>query len=222
VRPKRWILLAAGFLTPLVVWVVVSFRNDDSTLGVVARYAKNRMCWSADSNFVCAIKAMEKYEKKGRYYDAIRTGVALAQKYPESGMNGWIYEDISALYLRRARMDSARADEYLKQAVSYRDKALPSLADSPYMLESLAAISESIGDLSTAQQCTQYGNSVKLLDRTKLLADENKKRLTRQFKPDAAEREKVEDLLKRIDAATKRVGDKQSVSGCQEKRPSAG
>src|SRR5215467_40233 len=219
---KRWILLVAGFLTALVVWVAVSFRNDDSTLSVVARYAKDRMCWSADLNFVCALKAMGKYEKKGRYDDAIRTGVALAQKCPECGPSGLIYEDISALYLRRARMDSARADEYLKQAVSYRDKALLSLSDSPYALESLAALSESIGDLSTAQQCTRYGNSIKLLDRTKVLANEDKDRLTRQFKTDLAERQKVEDLLKRIDAATKRVGDKQSASGCQEKRPSAG
>jgi hypothetical protein len=56
----------------------------------------------------------------------------------------------------------------------------------------------------------------------RLLADENKKGLARQFKPDLAERQKVEDLLKWIDEATERVGGKLHTSGCQAERPSAG
>lgn len=221
-RTKRWILFAsAGFFAVFVVWIAVSLRNDDSTVSVLARYVKDTMCWSADTNSVCMLKAMAKYEKKGRYDEAVRTGVELAEKYPNSPTNGWIYGDISALYVRRAKMDSGRAEEYLKQAILYRDKAIPSASDSPNALAQLVALSELIGDLSAAQRCAQYGNSIKLLDRMKLLANEDKVRVTRQLKPDLVEREKVEALLNWIDTSTKRVGDKQSASVCQVERPSA-
>ena len=222
-RLKHWILLAsAGFLTAFVVWVAVSLRNDDSALRVVARYVKDTMCWSADTNSVCMLKAMAKFERKGHYDKAVSTGVELAEKYPNSATSEWIYEDISALYLRRAKTDLGRAEEYLKQAIFYRDKAILSASDSPYALARVVALSELIGDLSTTQRCAQYGNSIKLLDRMKLLANEDKDRVTRQLKPDLVEREKVEALLKWIDAATKQVGDKQSASSCPKELPSAG
>jgi hypothetical protein len=220
---KRWILLGATvFFTTFVVWVVLSFQNDDSSLSVVARYVKEAMCWSADSSTVCMLKTIAKYEKKGRYDDAVNTGVAWAEKYPDSFTSGWIYQDISALYLRRASMDSGRAEQYLKEAVFYRDKALPSASDSPYWLQSLVTISESVGDLSTAQRCVEYGDSIKLLHRMNLLANQDKDRLARQFKPDLAERKKIECLLDWIEAGTKRLGGKLSTSGCQENHRSPG
>jgi hypothetical protein len=222
-RAKRSILLGATvFFTAFVVWVVLSLRNDDSILRVVARYVNETMCWPADSNTACVLKTMAKYEKKGRYDDAVSTGVAWAEKYPDSFTSGWIYQDISALYLRRARMDSGRAEEYVKQALFFRDKALLSASDSEYSLQRLVAISESAGDLSAAQRCVQYGNSIKLLERMKRLANEDKDHLARQLKPDLAERKKTECLLEWIDAGTKRVSGKLSASGCQEKHRSLG
>jgi hypothetical protein len=117
-HPKRWVLSAA-VLTFLLVWVVVSLRNDDSTLSVVARYVEQTMCWPSDSGFACMLKTMARYEEKGRYDDAIRIGMALAEKHPNGVESAWIYEDISVLYLRRATTDSGRAEEYLKQAITY-------------------------------------------------------------------------------------------------------
>jgi len=70
-------------------------------------------------------------------------------------------------------LDRAHIDEYLKQAAFYRDKALQSDPDSVYSLQRSSAISESIGDLSPVQRCAQYGNSIKLLNRLNLLANEN-------------------------------------------------
>jgi hypothetical protein len=226
-RAKRWILLGAAVsFTTLVVWVVLSLQNDDSSLSVVARlattYVKQTMCWSADSNPVCVLRTMAKYEKKGRSDDAARTGVAWAEKYPDSATSELIYWNLSALYLRSARMDSGRAEDYLKQAVFYRDKVLPSASNSPYALQSLVAISESVGDLSKAQRCVQYGDSIKLLDRMKLLANEDKDRLARQFKPDLAERKKTECLLEWIDEGIKRLNGKLSASGCQGEHRSPG
>jgi len=220
---KRWIRFgAAVFFTVFVVWVVASLRNDDSSLSVVARYVKQTMCWPADTSVVCMLKTMAKYEKKGRYDEAVSTGVALTEKYPDSATSEWIYEDITALYLRRAKMDSGRSQEYLKQALSYRDKAVRSASDSPYSLQRLVVLSVSIGDLSTSQRCIQYGNSMKLLDQMRLLANEDKDRLARQFKPDLAEGQKIDSLLNWIDASNRQVGERLSASGCQEGRHSPG
>jgi len=225
-RVKHRILLGTAVLfTAFAAWAILSLRNDDSTLSVVAAVAmdvKQRMCWPSDSSAVCVLKAMAKHERMGRSDDAVSLGVAWAEKHPDDFTSGWIYQDISALYLRRARTDSGRAEEYLKQAVFYRDKALPLSSDSPYPLQSLLAISESVGDLSMAQRCVQYGNSIKLLDRMNLLANEQKDRLARQFKPDLAERKKIEGLLEWIDAGTRRVSGKLSASGCQDKHRSSG
>ena len=221
--PRRWILLGTAVVfTAVVVWAVLSLQNDDSSLSVAARYVKERMCWSAESSTACTLKAMAKYENRGRYDEAISTGVAVADKHPDSFISGWIYEEISVLYLRKARTDSGRAEKYLKQAVLYRDKALPSASDSVYALQPLVVISESVGDLSTTQRCVQYGNSIKLLDRMNLLADEDKDRVAQQLRPDLAEREKTGRLLEWIDAGIKRVSGKLSASGCAQQHRSPG
>jgi len=182
-RTKRWILLAAIASIITVIWVVVTWRNDDSTLRVVTRgvtsYVKRKMGWSDDPFAV--LDRMAKYEKSGRYDDAISTGVACAEKYPDSFTSGWIYRDISVLYLKKAKADGTRAEEYVRQAVFYRDKALRTASDSPHALAQLVAISLSIGDLFPAQRCVKYRNSMKLLDRMKQLANEDKDRVARQF-----------------------------------------
>jgi hypothetical protein len=212
---RRIVFGSAVFFTGFAIWFVLSLRNSDSTLSLVATTVKAAMCWPVDSNAACVLKTMAKYEKKGRYDEAVSTGVAWADKYPDNLTGSWIYVDISALYLRRATMDSAHIEEYLKQAVFYRDKALQSDPDSVYSLQRSSAISESIGDLSPVQQCAQYGNSVKLLNRLNLLANENKDRLARQLRPDLAGRKKSDHFLEWIDAGTKRLGAKSSAYGCQ-------
>ena len=109
---KRWILVGvAAFSLTFLAWAVLSLRYGDSTLSVLTSHVKERMCWSADSSAVCELKAMAKYEKKGRYDEAISTGIAWADKHPSGFTNLWVYGDISELYLRRAKMDSGRAEE---------------------------------------------------------------------------------------------------------------
>ena len=215
-RSKKWILVGAAsfFLLVFVVCVVVSLRDDDSTLNVLTRYAKERTCWFADSsnNISCVVKSMNKYRRRGRYDDAISTGAAWADKYPSSFMGGVIYREISVLYLQKTRIDSSHADAYLKEALLYRDKALTSASDSPASLQSLAAISEAVGDLSVPQR---------FLDRMNVLTNEDKDELKRQFKPDLAKRKRTEFLSEWIGAEMRRVSKKSSASGCQVK-PSTG
>jgi hypothetical protein len=187
---------------------------------------KRRTCWPADSSTACELetelKTVEKYAKKGRYDDAINSELAWVEKHPDGYINGWFYEEISELYLRKAKIDGGRAEEYLRQAVYYRDRAVPSASDDSYLLQQLAIVSESIGDLSIAQRCVQYRNSIKLLDRMKLLANENKDHLERQFKPDIDERQKAERPPESIDKIIKRVDGKLSAPGCQEQTSSPG
>lgn len=214
-RDSRWSRRPLHGLSRLDCGVAAERRLRSN---VVTRYVKQANCWPADSSAICVQKAMATYEESGRYDHAVSAGVAWTQKYPDSSTSGWIYEEISELYLRRATIDSGRAEENLKQAVFYRDKALPSHldSDSPYSLDTLVSISESIGDLSASQRCVQYRNSIKLLDRMRLLANEEQHRLARQFKPNLDERQKLNNLQECIDVVTKRVGEKLSTSGCQD------
>lgn len=220
--PRRRAILvgAVAVALALVGWALASLRDDDSSVSVLIRAAKQRMCWPADSNMSCVLKAMTKDEKKGRFDDAIKAGAAWTSEYPDSLINGLIYTDISTLYLKKARMNPDRTEEYFKQALSYRDKALQSSPDSAYLLQQLVEISEEVGDVSQAQRCTQYGNSRRILDRMSLLANEEKDRLARQFKPDLAKRKECEGLSEWIDAAIKRVSNKSLSSGCQNNDPS--
>lgn len=215
-RAKRWILAGAGaFSLACAIWVVLSLRNDDSTLSVVTRYLRDEICWSADSNLLCVLRRMAKDERKGRYENAISTGLAWTRKHPDGFESGLIYRDLSVLYLKRARMDSGHAEEHLKQAIFYRDKELPSASDSPYALQPLEAISEAVGDLSADQRCVQYRNSIKLVNRMNFLVTEDKGRLARQFKPDPVEREQIECLSEWIESTTRRVEAKLATAGCR-------
>jgi hypothetical protein len=157
-------LVVAGGIVALIVWIVVLLLDDGSVLGILVREVPSYVGWASDSTAADALRRMSKYKKKGRYDDAIKAGIAWTQRYPDAGYsNGWIYTDVSALYLKKAAKDGDEAEEDVKQAVVYRDKALPFSTDSLYSLQRLAAISESAGDLSAPQRCVQYRNTMKLL-----------------------------------------------------------
>jgi hypothetical protein len=123
---------------------------------------------------------MEKYEKQGRYDDAIKAGLAWTENHPRSGDNDLVFRRIALLYLARARTDSGHADGYVNEAILYRDKAIPPALDtslgwySMAGLRDLALISESAGDLSVRQRCAQYGNAIKLLQRLGVLLKEKR------------------------------------------------
>ena len=107
-RTNRWVLRAAiALAVTCLIWVVLSLRDDDSALSVVGREVKRRMGWSADTTTADVLRRMAKYEKKGRYDDAIRTGAAWTEKYPDSGE---MYEVISVLCLKQAVKDGQHAD----------------------------------------------------------------------------------------------------------------
>jgi hypothetical protein len=61
----------------------------------------------------------------------------------------------------------------------------------------------------------------KIVDRVNVLANKENERLSQQFKPDLAERKKLDSLLARIDEATKRVQGKLLASSCDKEQVSA-
>jgi hypothetical protein len=208
-------MAGAAVFAVFIVWLILALLNDDSTLNAEARYLKETACWTTESNAACVIKGMAKYQKKGRYDDAINVGVAWTQKNPDGPLSAWIYRDLSVLYLKRASQDKANAEAYVKEAILYRDKALPSASDSAYALQPLLVITESAGDLSPSQRCVQYRNSMKVLDRMNVLVNEDKDRLERQFKPDPKERNDLECLSGWMDTSSTRLTTKLSTSGCR-------
>jgi len=173
------------------------------------------MGWAPDSTTGDVARTMTKYQKKGRYDDAIRAGIMWTEKYPDAGSNVWLYTDVSALYLEKAAKDSEHAEEDVKQALLYRDKALPLASDELYSLRQLAAISESAGDLSATQRCVQYRNAIKILDRMGVLLGEEKDRVARQFKPGPNVVERIRGDSDRVDTIVNGLKGKLRHSACQ-------
>jgi hypothetical protein len=207
-------LVAAGAIAAvvaLVIWGVVLLRDDDSVLSILIR----RVGWAPDSTTSDVVRRMSKYQKKGRYDDAIGVGIMWAKKYPDAGSNGWVYTDVSALYLEKAAKDGEHAEEDVKQALLYRDKALPFASDGLYSLQQLASISESAGDISAAQRCVQYRNAIKIMDRMSVLLGEEKDRVARQFKPHPDDVERIKCDSDRVDAIVNRLSGKLQDPACQ-------
>jgi hypothetical protein len=189
---------------------VVLLRDNDSVLSILIR----RIGWAPDSTTGDVARTMTKYQKKGRYDEAIQAGIMWTEKYPDAGSNAWLYMDVSALYLVKAAKDSVHTEEDVKQALVYRDKALRFDPDGMYSLQ-LATISESAGDLSAAQRCVQYRNAIKILDRMAVLLGEEQDRVARQFKPHPDDVERIKGDSDRVDAIVNRLRGKQQRSACQ-------
>jgi hypothetical protein len=200
----------------LVVWIAALLHDDGSVLSILVREVPTYIGRASDSTAADVLRKMSKYEKKGRYDDAIKSGIAWTQKYPDAGSNGWngrIYTDVSALYLKKASMDDEHMEEDVTQALLYRDKALPFSTDTMYWLQQLAAISEHAGDLSPTQQCVQYRNAMKLLDRVNILLTAEKERVARQFKP-GTDCEQMKCISEQVDTSVNRVRGKLQDSDC--------
>jgi hypothetical protein len=202
-------------MVALVVWSVVLLRDDGSILSILVKDVSSRMGWAPDSTTADVVRRMSRFQKKGRYDDAIKAGIAWTQKYPDAGSNGWIYTDISALYLEKTTKNGEHAEEDVTQALLYRDKALPFSTDSLYSLLQLATISESAGDISAIQRCVQYRNTTKLLDRANVLLTGEKDRVARQFKPDPADGKQMKRISGQVDSTVNRLRGKLQHSACE-------
>jgi hypothetical protein len=214
-QARRWFAFGMGAVALIfALWLFFSLRDGDSTLSNAVRYIGGEAGWS-DSSAAGVFERMEKYRKKGRYDKAISAGEVWAKKNPDSSASGWIYRYLSALYLDRSKSDREHSEQFLLQSALYRDRALKFSSGGAGELQPLESISECVGDLSVAQRCVQYRNSIKILDRMSALLNEDKDRLARQFKPDAEEHKQVQCLSDWTDATAARVRKKLETSGCE-------
>jgi hypothetical protein len=213
-RQQR-LVLGIVAVAALLIWIVVLLHDDGSVLGILVREVPSYIGWAPDSTAADVLRRMRKYEKKSRYDDAIKAGIAWTEKHPDDSWNGWIYMEVSALYLKKAEKDGEHTEEDVTEVLLYRDKALPLFPDNLYWLQRLAAISESAGDLSPTQRCVQYRNAMKLLDRGNIFLTEEKNRVARQFKPDPADCEQMKCVSEQVDSSMIRLRGKLQHSACE-------
>jgi hypothetical protein len=171
---SRWKLSFAALLL-LCFWVwteqLCALRDDGSSLSVLITLASDKIDRSPrSSNYGVygVLKKMANYRKRGYYDAAVDAGKAWTGAYPNDGMNDMVFIAVASSYLEKAQRDRARAEDYVHEALLYRDKALPIASDPAQegysTLRDLALISEYAGDLSPEQRCVQFGNTVKLYE----------------------------------------------------------
>ena len=168
---------------------------------------------------------MAKYEQAGRYDAAISLGKDWLAKFPQNGTNDQVFGQIAVLYLKKAENNPQHGDEYVVQAMEYRDKMLPVLSDTSlgwYSMSALrdaALISERAGDLSAKQRCVQYQNALKLLNRLVYLANEKDMELSHRNGPKQDEfghtPEDAQRFRKEADTIIGLIRSKQQTSECQ-------
>ena len=152
------------FLALFASWVAFIHRRDASAFGYISR----RLGLASDRNTLELLKTMQVYASRERYDLAIAAGENWTVKHSIDGSNDQVFLAISSTYLERARRDKQNPDAYLFQAILYRNKALPTASDralgwySIGTLREMALVSETVGDLSEQQRCTQYRNALKL------------------------------------------------------------
>src|SRR6267142_1089618 len=97
--------------------------------------------WTPETRFE-VLRRMCEYQQDGRYDDAISLGNAWITKYPQDGSNDQVFGQIALLYLEKAKKDVHSRDEYITQAIGYRDKMLPIALDARLGRYSLTALQD--------------------------------------------------------------------------------
>jgi hypothetical protein len=202
-RKKRWLVIALVVVAAGTTFVVWSLRNDDSTLSVLIRYGKQGLGLTDDSTVGSLLRRIAWYERWGRRDAALNAALKWQAKHPGSATDGIVDSIIASLYLEKARTDTKHANEYVDQAIAYRDKMLPSAQDNIGGLRQLEMITEFAGDLSARQRCTQYRNAEKLTERMVAMLEQE------------ASNNQLDILRRQADQAKARIQGKLMGSGCQ-------
>ncbi len=165
---------------------------------------------------------MANYERRGHYDAAIRVGTRWTEHHrTDAFFSDKVFISVASMYLQKARFDRSHSDDYVKQALLYRDKALP-IASDPTLenydtLRDLGLISEYAGDLSTEQRCVQFGNAVKLYEHLTLRLKDKQLENSRRFAPvkDDISASDVDCWISNTQGELERMRDKQHSSGCK-------
>lgn len=222
---SKWKLSIATFIL-LAFWFwteqTVSSRNEGSMLSVSISMVRDRIgCPQGDWGEEVLHK-MAVYAKRGHRDAAIHAGKIWTEAHPKGRFNERIFTSIGWLYLFKAQNDSRHADEYVRQAMQYRDRAYDT--DNEWRkydisaFASLAALTESAGDLSEKERCVQYGNAIKLLNLRTLMLKEKQDEISGRVVPveNGFTVEQVKCLSDETQAEIAQVKEKQQKYGCKE------
>lgn len=223
---SRWKVTAASALL-LVSWLIneqlaAAFRDDGSGLSVLITRAADKMGFDTGGMSFAVLHKMENYEKRGMYDAAIEAGIKWLNRNPES-FDDQVSLAVACAFLHKAQQDNKHAEEYVRQALLYRDKAIPIASDSErgwYSMSTvwdMAVISESAADISDDQRCVQYRNTIRLLQLLAGRAQDKQDEISRRFGPKQSgiTLADVDRYKNHVEAAIARVRDKQQKSACQ-------
>jgi len=224
----RWKLCAAAVLL-LCFWVGTeqfsALRDNGSMLSVLITRVADKIGFPPGSSAYDTLHKMANYEKRGMYGAAINAGNAWITEHPIDGTNDRVFLAIASIFLQKAKQDSSHADQYVDQALVYRDKAIPIASDttlgwySMTTLRDMSLISESAGELSSKQRCVQYRNGVKLLERVLDQLETKRVEISRRT-PNTEDqfgvsRDTVEQLSEQTKAGIARLRAKQQNAACE-------
>ncbi len=189
-------------ITLATAFVLVSLLDDDSSVSLVTKYLIEELGIGPNTSSYDVLRTVERYERWGFHEKAIATGVSWVEKHPREGfMDAILLRELSLLYLESAKKDEAHREDFVRQAMLYRDKALSSDPDSPANLDGLAGISLRAGDMSSEERCLQYGNTVKLLEWEKHLYEQMRAEALKESHPNPT----AEQCATCVDATERRL-----------------
>ncbi len=152
---------------------------------------------------------MFNYAKQGRFDEAITLGLELAKSDPQDEI---VYQQISDVYLIRARKDQDKRELWVAKAVSYLEEALSHNSKGTDTagvgLFQDARGFEAAGDLSADKRCSYYDRARKLLEARAPLLQGDQVTLAGKTFP-------LEPLRKENDKVLAGVKDKATKAGCK-------
>jgi hypothetical protein len=78
------------------------------------------------------LQKMARYGKDRKYDKAIAVGQSWLARNPVNGTNDQVLGLISILYLEKAKKNDGHEDDYVNEAIAYRDKMLRVATDGPF------------------------------------------------------------------------------------------
>ena len=221
----RWKLCVASLIL-LSLWIAAEqrqfMRDNGSMLSVSISRAADKVGCPGGGYAAAILHKMANYDMRGHYDAAISAGDAWIQANPKDGFNDWIFIRIAWDYLQKAQHDTTHADDYVSEALRYRNKALPDALDTPVgwynlgVVRDLALISSVAGDLSVKRRCTQYQNAINLLERRTTMLGDKRDQISRRFVTDKEDLtvDDVKHFSEETQTAMEQVRAKQQSHGC--------
>ncbi len=99
------------------------------------------------------------YVTRGRYDDAVRTGLEALRNEPRDAA---IYQQLAMVYMSRARKEQGQREQWIREAVAYVGKAVSVDSNDPVNVLEAAHALAAAGGLSSEKRCPYYQRASEL------------------------------------------------------------